>query len=151
MRSLAALLAATLLPVTAFAACPAGEASGFSCKTDTAREASVCQGEGTTTYRYGRVGAPEITVPVRNTDVVWQHGESPRAGIIDILYFTDGTTRYSVMHTANATDPADADAHITVSRAGKENAFIECASGISFNPATIKAQPSEITEQPPPL
>ena len=139
------VLVMTLAPGLCWAACPTGEASVFSCATDNAKQLHVCQGRDAITYRYGKPGkAPELTLSENNAAFAWEHGEAPRAGILDYLTFNNGNTRYVITHQAGYDDPAGASAHLTVFT-GQAQRNIDCVSKLRFDPKAIKARSRDIS------
>lgn len=145
----ALLLLLALVPGLSWAACPVGETPVFSCLTSAAKEIRVCQSAGAITYRYGEPGkAPELALSAKDSAFDWEHGEAPRAGILDYLTFKNGSTRYTITHQSGYDDPEGATAHLTVFQGQKQH-NVDCASGIRFNAKAIKAQSKEISEGTP--
>lgn len=144
------LLAIALLPAPLLAACPAGEAEVFTCKTDTKKEVRVCQGKDAISYRYGKSGLPpEIVVPEKNATFHWGHSEGT-GGRLDDLYFRRGQVSYVLSYQGAADDPQNQMAHLAVEQPGRHTSYRQCEEGsIRFNPKAIRATPRETTEGTP--
>lgn len=144
-RTIALLLC---LSPSAVLACEPGEALVFSCPTDKGKHVEVCQAATTINYAYGkRDQPPELRLSEKNADFVWEHGEGVSAGIADDLLFKNGTTTYLISHVRNFDDRTDFLANLTVMQPGKENTYLDCASGkAKFIPSAIKAKKREMSE-----
>jgi hypothetical protein len=145
IRTVALLLC---LSPSAVLACQPGEKLVFSCSTDRGKQVEVCQGPTAIRYSYGRPGQPvELKLSEKNQTFVWEHAEGVGSGVGDDLLFKNGATHYIISHVSNFDDITDTEAHILVRQPGKEDAYIQCASGkAKFNAKAIKAQPREMSE-----
>ena len=139
-----------LLPSAVFA-CEPGDKLVFGCPTDKGKQVKVCQGPTAIHYTYGKPDQPaELKLSENNQTFVWEHGEGVGSGAGDDLLFKNGATHYTVSHVSNFDDITDTEAHILIRQAGKEDAFIQCASGkAKFNPNAIKAKQREMSEGVP--
>lgn len=148
IRTVALLLC---LSPSAVLACEPGEKLVFSCPTDKGKHVEVCQGPTAIHYAYGKPGQPaELKLSENNADFVWEHGEGVGSGVGDDLVFKRAATSYTISHVSSFDDITDTEAHILVRQPGKEDAFIQCASGTSkFNPSAIKAKSREMAEGAP--
>lgn len=146
------LLVLALLPAPILAACPAGEAEVFTCKTDTKKEVHVCQGKDTISYRYGKPGQPpEIVVPEKNATFHWGHSEGT-GGRLDDLYFRRGQVAYVLSYQGAPHDPDNQMAHLAVEQPGRPASYRQCEErSIHFNPEAIKATPREVSDGAPSL
>lgn len=146
MKSRIVVLLLCLSPTTIFA-CEPGEKLVFSCPTDTRKLVEACQAPTAIHYRYGKPGQPELKLSEKNQAFVWEHGEGVGSGVGDDLVFKNGATSYTISHVRNFDDITDTEAHILIRQAGKEDAYIQCASGkAKFNPNAIKAKSREMSE-----
>ncbi len=149
-RTVALLLC---LSPSAVLACEPGEKLVFSCPTDKGKYVEVCQAPTAIHYTYGKRGQPpELKLSEKNQAFVWEHAEGVGSGVGDDLLFKNGPTHYTISHVSNFDDITDTEAHILVRQPGKEDAFIQCASGkTKFNPNAIKAKSREMSEGGPAL
>lgn len=149
-RTIALLLC---LSPSAVLACEPREILVFSCPTDKDKHVEVCQAATTINYRYGKPGQPpKLKLSEKNQTFVWEHGEGVGSGVGDDLLFKNGATSYNISHVSNFEDITDTEAHILIRQPGKEDAYIQCASGkAKFNPAAIRAKSREMSEGVPAL
>lgn len=147
-RTLALLLC---LSPSAVLACEPGEKLVFSCPTETRKLVEVCQAPTAIHYTYGKPGQPaELKLSEKNQTFIWEHGEGVGSGVGDDLLFKNGATSYTISHVRNFDDSTDTEAHILVRQPGKEDTYIQCASGkAKFNPNAIKAKSREMSEGVP--
>lgn len=136
---------------SAVLACEPGEKLVFSCPTDTRKHVEVCQAPTAIHYTYGKPGQPpELKLSEKNQTFVWEHGEGVSSGIGDDLLFKNGATTYTISHVSSFDDISDTEAHILVRQPGKEDAFVQCASGkAKFNPSAIRVKSREMSEGAP--
>lgn len=139
------------LSPSAVLACEPGEKLVFSCPTDKGKHVEVCQAATAIHYTYGKPGQPpKLKLSEKNQTFVWEHGEGVGSGVGDDLVFKNGATSYTISHVSNFDDPTDTEAHILIRQPGKEDAYIQCASGkAKFNPNAIKAKSRGMSEGVP--
>lgn len=151
LNTLAMLIVLTPGPVLA---CGPGETLVLSCPTDAGQRVEVCQSPTAIHYSLGKAGQPPaLKLTEKNAGFVWEHGEAPGAGIMDVLVFNDGPDQHTFTVTRHD-EPAHIDAHGFTRKPGKPDTYVQCESGkgkIKFNPTAIRAQAQEISEGVPDL
>lgn len=107
-----------------------GSKTLFSCMTEKGKRVQFCQQGDTVTYSYGPEGAPEITLNVKNSDVMSRLWDGMGSNEFNEVYVPNGDVIYmaytSFIHPRGDEEAVAATAGLTVLKNGKSVAEIKC-------------------------
>jgi hypothetical protein len=102
----------------------------FSCMTEKGKRVQFCQQGDTVTYSFGPEGAPEITLSVKNSEVMSRLWDGMGSNEFNEVYVPNGDVMYmaytSFIHPRGDEEAVAPTAGLTVLKKGKSVAEIKC-------------------------